>query len=355
VNIDSSWIWIAVLAIYWLWSRFDARFPGIGSGTALAYAVVGALLFFGSVLLHELAHAVSARLSGIRVEGITLVFFGGFTAARSDEKGPGPAFVIAALGPGTSLAIGASLRWLSGVTESPGEPFPLLLGYVGLINLFMAGFNVLPGLPLDGGRMVQAAVWRVTGNRGLGTRVAAWAGMGVGVLLFGAAIWAAVGGDPGRGSLFEALWLAIIGLFIFQGARAAGQHVGLADRLATRTVADVMEPPPPAVPADLSLSETLERFLRGHEEEAFPVVELGGRVVGMISFSSARDLGARDPLRRAREALIPLEHVLVVHPDDRLDVVSTRLGSRRAALVLRDGVLVGAISGVDVARWARRG
>ena len=352
---DSSWIWIAVLAVSTLWGRFDARFPGIGSGSALAYAVLGAILFFGSVFLHELAHAISARLSGIRVEGITLVFFGGFTAARSDEKGPGPAFVIAALGPGTSLAIGAGLRWLSGVAEAPGEPFPLLLGYVGLINLFMAGFNVLPGLPLDGGRMLQAAVWRVTGNRTLGTRVAAGTGMAVGVLLFAAAIWTATRGDAGQRNLFESIWLAVIGLFIFQGARASGRHVDLVDRLAARTVAEVMEPPPPAVPADLSLSETLERYLRGHEEEAFPVIELGGRVIGMISFSSARDLGARDPLRRAREALIPLEHVLIVHPDDRLDVVSTQLGSGRAALVLRDGLLVGAISRVDVSRWARPG
>jgi CBS domain-containing protein len=124
-------------------------------------------------------------------------------------------------------------------------------------------------------------------------------------------------------------------------------------RLAAGTVADAMEPPPAAVPSTLSLSETLDRFLRGHEGEAFPVVE-DGRVIGMISFNSARDLGVHDPLRPARDALIPLEHVLVARPEERLDEVSDRLGAEGAALVLHDGVLVGAITGTGVYRWAAR-
>lgn len=345
VNVDSSWIWIAVLAVFSLWTRFDARFD-LGSGVALLYGVLGAALFFGSVFCHELAHAATARLAGIRVEGITLVFFGGFTAARSEEKGAGPAFAIAALGPGTSLALSGGFWALSRLPQGTDGPIPGLFGYLGWVNLFMAVFNVLPGLPLDGGRMVQAAVWRITGNRDRGTRIAARAGMGVGVLLFGAAIVEAALND-----LFGALWLGIIGLFIFQGARASEQHIGISRRLASATVADAMEPPPPAVPAHLSLSETLERYLRGHEEEAFPVVEQG-KVIGMISFSSARELGSQDPLRPARDAMIPLERVLVAHPDERLDEVSQRLGTARAAIVLRDGELAGSITGGGLYRWA---
>ncbi|HZD18026.1 MAG TPA: site-2 protease family protein [Actinomycetota bacterium] len=345
VNVDASWLWIAVLVIFTLWARFDVRFPDLGSGFALLFGVLGAALFFGSVFCHELAHAVTARLSGIRVEGITLVFFGGFTAARSDERGPGPAFAIAALGPGTSLALSGAFWALSRATQGTDGPVPWLLGYVGWVNLFMAVFNVLPGLPLDGGRMVQAAVWRLSGNRDRGTTIAARAGMGVGVLLFGGALLAGV-----REELFSAVWLVIIGVFIFQGARASEQHIGLARRLAGATVADAMDPPPAAVPADLSLSETLDRHLRGHEDEAFPVID-GGTVIGMISFSSARELGARDPLRPARDALIPLDRVLVAHPDEPLDQVSGRLGTGGAALVLRGGRLVGAITGGGVYRW----
>lgn len=222
------------------------------------------------------------------------------------------------------------------------------MSYVSAVNLFMAVFNALPGLPLDGGRMLQSVVWRVTGDQQKATRIAARAGLVVGGLVIALAIFALA-----RQQLFEAVWAGIIGMFIFRGAQASEQRIGIDDRLASATVADAMDPPPPAVPADLSLSQTLDRFLRGHEEEAFPVIE-GGNVIGMISFSSARELGMRDPLRPARDAVIPLEHVLIAHPDERLDEISARLGTERAALVLKDGQLVGAISGSGVYRWAAR-
>lgn len=346
VNVDSSWIWIAVLAVYTLTNGVQQRF-GVETGRAVGFGVFGALLFFGSVFLHELAHAVTARLSGIQVDGITLVFFGGFTAARSEDKGPGPSFWISAFGPGTSLAIGAVLVWASRTTSGSDAPASWLIGYVGALNLFMAALNVLPGLPLDGGHMLQSAVWRFTGNRTTGVRVAARTGMAVGALLLVGAAFMISRDDPG-----SAIWLGIIGLFVFQGSRASDRQVGLSDRLAHGTVSDAMEPPPAAVPADLSLSQTLDRFLRGREGEAFPVVHDDGNVIGMISFSSARELGARDPLRPARDAMIPLDRVLVVHPEETLEEVSNRLGSSRAALVLRDGRLVGAITGAGLHRWA---
>ncbi len=347
VNVDSSWIWIAVLAVSSLWSRFDAEFPSLGTAQAFGYALLGAFLFFGAVFLHEGAHALSARFAGIEVHGITLVFFGGFTSARSESKGPGPAFAIAAFGPATSLALGGAFWVLEQITQGGSGPLPGLFGYIGWVNLFMAVFNTLPGLPLDGGRMLQAVVWRITGRRETGTRVASRTGMVVGA---GMIAWAIL--EATRDDLFGAIWLGLIGLFIFQGARANEQHVGLSSRLAGATVAEAMDPPPPAVPADLSLSQTLDRFLRGHEGEAFPVVA-DGKVIGMISFNSARKLGGTDPMRPARDALIPLDQVLLAHPDEPLDEVADRLGAERAALVVRDGELVGAITGSGLVRWAR--
>ena len=348
VNVDSSWIWIAVLLVATFWARLDQEFPDIASGEAFGYAVFGALVFFGSVFLHEAAHAIAARANGIEVHGITLVFFGGFTAARADEKGPGPALTIAALGPGTSLGLSGVFWLLSRLTEDTAGPLPGLLSYVAAVNLFMAIFNALPGLPLDGGRMLQSVVWRVTHDQQKATRIAARSGLVVGGAVIAFAIYALT-----QEQVFQAVWGGIIGLFIFRGAQASEQRIGIDGRLAAATVAEAMDPPPPAVPADLSLSLTLDRFLRGHEEEAFPVIQ-DGEVIGMISFNSARELGIRDPLRPARDALIPLEHVLVAHPDERLDEVSARLGTDRAALVLRDGRLVGAISGSGVYRWAAR-
>jgi Zn-dependent protease len=357
VNVDASWIWIAVLAVYTLYARFEGRVDVTG-GRALAYAIFGAALFFGSVFLHELAHAVTARLSGIAVEGITLVFFGGFTAARSEDKGAGPAFAISALGPATSFAL-AGAFWLTAHTLGSDEvaaggtlaadPIAYVFAIVAGINFFMAVFNVLPGLPLDGGRMLQAAVWGISGNRERGTLVAAYGGMALGAVLFAAALYSLSRQDD----LFFALWLGLIGSFIFQGARSARARIGFTERLTGATVADVMEPPPAAVPGGLSLSETLDRYLRGHEGEAFPVID-DGRVIGMISFASARALGAVDPLRPARDALIPLSSVAVARPDESLHDIAERLGASRQALVLRDGELVGAISGSAVYRYATR-
>jgi len=344
VNVDSSWLWIAVLAVWSLWSRFQI-YPGVNSNAALGFAVLGAALFFGSVFLHELAHAIAARLNGIEVHGITLVFFGGFTSARSDEKGAGPALLIAAVGPGTSLAIGLLLAAVHNMVGST-EPLSEALRSVAAINLFMAAFNVLPGLPLDGGRMLQAAVWGISKKRDLATRVAAGGGMVVGGLLLFVAIY-----EVSVNDLFRAVWIGMIGIFVYQGARTSERQIGLASRLAGATVADAMDRPPPAVPAEMTLSEALDRFLRGHETEAFPVVDQG-RVIGMVSFNSAREHGSRDPLLPVRAALIPLENVLTAHPDEPLDQVSTRLGTGRAALVLRDGELVGAITGSGLARWA---
>jgi len=346
VFVDPSWVWIAALLTYTTWSQLDQRHGELTSGAALMYALLGSAMFFGAVFLHEGAHAVAARANGIEVQGITLVFFGGFTSARSDAKGPGPAFVIAAVGPATSLVLGGLFWWLSRLTEASNAPLSGLLGYVGLVNLYMAVFNVLPGLPLDGGRMLQSAVWRVTGRHDRGTGVAAWTGMGIGVALLGLAVFEVAGGRQGYG-----VWFGIIGVFIFQGARASNRHIGLARRLAGASVADAMDPPPPAVPAEMTLSEALDRFLRGHEEEAFPVTE-SGRVIGMVSFNSAREVGTQDPLRPVRDAVIPLTQVLLAHPDDPLEEVAALLGTERAALVLREGELVGTITGSGVRRWA---
>jgi Zn-dependent protease/predicted transcriptional regulator len=346
VNVDASWIYIAVLGVYWLYVRFEGRLD-VTSTAAFGYAVLGAVLFFGSVFLHELAHAVTARISGIHVEGITLVFFGGFTSARSEQKGAWRSFAISAMGPATTLVVAAVLLAAAAVVDGD-TPLPRLLEIVGRINLFMAGFNALPGLPLDGGRMLQAAVWGVTRNRDRGIVVASYGGMAVGVAMFGLALLAV-----SRQQLFDAIWVGLLGSFIFQGARSARERITIDRRLEGATVVDVMEPPPTVVPADLSLSETLDRYLRGHEDQAFPVVQ-DGLVIGMVSFASARDLGSVDPLRPAREAMIPLGDVVTLSVDDPIEQVISRVGTQRAALVLDQGRLVGAVTPSSVYRFASR-
>jgi Zn-dependent protease len=353
VNVDSSWVWIAVLSVYWLWSQLAHRSPELGSTEAFVLAVGAAALFFGSVFLHELAHAVAARVNHIEVSGITLVFFGGFTSTRSDERGPGAAFVIAAAGPLASFLLAGVFFALGRGLADANPPLGEAIAYVGFINGLMAVFNVLPGFPLDGGRMLEAITWGVTRSHERGTRVAAGAGMVLAAGLVASAIYLGTR-SQNPNALIDALWLVMIASLIFQGARAARQQIGLRSRLAGASVADAMDPPPLAIPADMTLSEALDRFLRGHEHEFFPVIEEGGSVAGVVTFDSARRVGMRDPLRPVRDAMIPLSDVLTAAEAEPLDRAVMRLGPGRAALVLRDGRLVGTITGRSVDRWAAR-
>jgi Zn-dependent protease len=351
VNVDSSWVWIAVLAVYSLWSQLGLRYPELATFDAFALAVGAAALFFGSVFLHEVAHAVAARVNDIEVTGITLVFFGGFTSTRSDERGAGPAFMIAAAGPLTSFALALVFVLLGRAVGVVNPPVGGAIAYVGAINGLMAAFNILPGFPLDGGRMLEAATWGITRDHDRGTRIAAGAGM---LVAAGLVAFALLELNRNSNNLIWSLWLVMIASMIFQGARAARQQLGMRSRMSGASVGEAMDPPPVVIPADMTLSEALDRFLRGHETEVFPVIGPGGTVVGVVTFESARRVGMSDPLRPVGDAIIPLADVLTAREDEPLDRVVLRLGPGRGALVLRDGRLVGTITGRSVGRWAAR-
>jgi Zn-dependent protease len=345
ISVDTSLLWAAALFTYVLWVRFSSV-PALASWAAIALAAFAVALFFGSVLVHELAHAAASRALRIPVEGVMLFFLGGATTARTEDRGPGAEFLVSAAGPAASLALGGTFWWLADLVRNVNVPVAAAIGRVGWINVVIAAFNALPAFPLDGGRMLRAAIWKVGRNRRLATRVAAGGGIVLAGLLTAGGLWRASNGDLGG-----AVWLFVIATFIYQAARAANRELAVRDVLVRGVVADAMGPPPTSIPGDLSLTETLDRYLRGHEDESFPVVE-DGRVLGMLTFDSARRIGRDEPTRPARDAVIPIEDLLVVAPGDRLDVVAERVGPGRAALVLRDGHLVGAIGGHDIGRWA---
>src|SRR5919202_4926213 len=153
IRIDSSWAIMAVLVTYSLWLRFTFRYAELENLPAFGLAVFAAALFFGSVLVHELAHAGMARARGIAVSGITLFLFGGATSARVEDRGPGDEFLITAVGPGSSLALAGAFWGLAAAVESIGGRFDEALRYVAGVNLILAIFNLVPGFPLDGGRI----------------------------------------------------------------------------------------------------------------------------------------------------------------------------------------------------------
>jgi Zn-dependent protease/predicted transcriptional regulator len=350
IRVDPSWGIIAVFFTYSFWIQFSnrARFPTLGAGAAGAFAILTAALFFGSVLGHELAHAGMSKARGIPVSGITLFLFGGATHAKVDAKGPADEFLITVVGPLTSGLLGGLFLLLHALgSESLTNPFTFMFGYLAFINLLLAAFNLLPGFPLDGGRLLRSGLWRAMGLP-RATHVAARAGQAVGLLIAAAGIPL----SAATGDVLQFLWLAFIGWFLFRAASASLAEEDRRTLLRNTTAGDVMSPPPPTIPADLQVAMALERFLDGHEGEAFPVIE-GGHVVGFVSPRTARET----PLNReVRDAMVQGRGVVEAGPGETMDAITDRLGEQKAqtVLVLDHGRLVGVIEREDLSRFLRR-
>jgi Zn-dependent protease len=223
VRVDASWFVIVALVVWTFWSRFDA---GRATLDALAMALVAAFLFFASVLAHEIAHALEARHRGIEVRSITLYLFGGTTEMASEVRRPGDEFAVTAVGPWTSIVLGCAFGLVAFAADrtaasAVGEVAALLAW----VNLVLAFFNLLPGAPLDGGRMLDSIVWRVTGDHARARRVSTGAGrlLGIALVLMG------IGGALFVGdAVVEGLWLALIGAFLVVAATAERQRTGVA-------------------------------------------------------------------------------------------------------------------------------
>jgi Zn-dependent protease len=340
--IGSSWVWVAVLYVYLTYAQLTHDIS-VSEGEALWLAVFATFLFFGSVLVHEAAHAVMARSLGLPVAGITLVFWGGATETRANARGPLGEFLVSFVGPATTLALAGVFRVAADATA--GTTSEILSRLAGISVLF-AAVNALPGFPLDGGRMLLATVWAITGSRRTAMRAAGWSGIVIGGAMIAAAVWE----FSGEGRWF--LILGYIGFVLISTGRSMEGRIRLRDELAGARARDAMRTAPTAVPASMALSDALDRYLRGTDGDTFPVVD-AGRVIGTLSRTSARRVGARDPLRPVRDGVLPLNQTPVVSPDDPLDDVIEWLGGRDG-LVLQGDQLVGAIGPRDVERWYRR-
>jgi Zn-dependent protease/CBS domain-containing protein len=344
IYLGSSWIWVAFLYVFLQYSRFAESAWNPTTSSMLALTALSAVLFFGGVFLHECAHAAVARGFGLPVSGITLVFWGGATETPSNAKGPLAEFLVSAAGPATTLAI-AGIYAAVAAQIAPGPTHDVVQELAGL-NLLFAGFNALPGFPLDGGRMLLAGAWAATRNRNLALRIAGFAGIAVGAAMLAVAI---ISFQNGSGWW---LFLGYIGFILVSTGSATSKRINLREQLAAGTVADAMRPPPDTVPATMTLSEALDHVLRENPTQSFPVVE-GGRVIGTVSIDSARKIGQRDPFRRVRDGMRPLSQSIAVRPGDNLaDAIEWLAG--RDAMVLRDGVLVGAVGPNDIQTWYDR-
>ena len=344
IYITVPWLIFAAFVVYLTYERL-ARGNVLTDQQALWWSVLNACLFYGSIIFHELSHAVTARVFGLHVHGITLVFWGGYTETHSADRGPFASFLISAAGPLSTLAL-AGAFWI-GAEVSEGV-LSAILGDLAFLSLLFAALNALPGLPVDGGRMLLAVVWGVTKDRFVALRVAGWGGVVVGAILGAVGIQRL---QAGRG---DWLFFAFIGwMMINQGIQVGKQAPVLRD-LSSGTVAEAMGPAPPPIPVDATLLHALETHLRADRSTEFPVADGFGRVVGSLSFSDASKLGAKDPTRGVREAMTPPEQMRTVKPDLSLDRALEWMAGNGQALVLDGERLLGRLTTVDVDRWYRR-
>ena len=312
VGADVSWFVVLFLFIWILSSSFQETLGGSNTEAYLT-AVASALLFFVSLILHELGHALVARRQGIGINGIDLWFFGGIARVSGDTQSPGDEFKIAAAGPAVTLLVVAACVGVGGllagfddlwdaarlVEGADVTPALLLISWLATINAIVFVFNLVPAFPLDGGRIARAVAWRVTGDRQRATRAAAALGQGFAYLMMGLGVYALISGGVVTG-----LWLVVLGLFLGQAARGAVVQTAFASRLDGVTVADIMDREPVAIPGELPVTRAHEEYFLRYRWPWFPVVDLAGRFVGVARQERVQAAeGTGDPTIKVSDVL----------------------------------------------------
>jgi len=338
-----------------LWSLAEGYLPGVFPDVArprlwLA-GVAGTVLFFASVVIHELSHSLTARALGVEVLEITLFVFGGVSRLASEAKDAWTEIKIAAVGPLSSFCLAATFRALSTLPASdPAGPSltAVILNYLVVVNLALGVFNLLPGFPLDGGRVLRAFWWLVTGSPSRATRVATRWGVAVALLLiaYGIAqvVWLRnLGG----------LWMVLLGLFLRSAASASGRDLLLRSRLEGARVSDAMLGPSSGIASDLSLERAVADYFRSRGLEAFPVVR-DDRICGIVSLDAVRAFPVDERANASvQAAMTPLDLTLATRPDQLLAVALERmvLAGERWLPVVAETSTVGILTRGSVSRF----
>ena len=335
IAVDFSWFIVLFLIIFWL-SGFYRDVLDTDQGATAPYllAVASAVLFFASILLHELGHAFVAARNGIEVSSITLWMFGGVARLERDSDTPATEFKVAVAGPlvtaaivavcailGLALAGGDQVRHAALTQENTQTSgIAAMVVWLGSINLLVLVFNLVPAFPLDGGRMARAIAWWRTGSRNSGTRFAATLGewFGLFLILAGLGYFLVYLGD-----VIGGIWLAFVGFILRGAAKSAIAQTELTSRIEGISVADVMDPDPVAIPEGASIEQALDEYFLRYRSPWFPVVDTAQHVIGLVdrptadnvpaverTSASVRDVVARDSGSLTVKEDAPLESVL---------------------------------------------
>jgi Zn-dependent protease/predicted transcriptional regulator len=353
VRIGINWSVLVIFALI-VAGLAAGRFPLVAPDRSpvahLLAGLVAAVLFFGSLLAHELSHAIVAQRNGLEVQGITLWMFGGVAKLEGEAATPGAEFRIAGVGPLVSLALGllfGLLWWVTGDLLGTGLTREVLQ-WLAVINVALAVFNLAPAAPLDGGRILRALLWWRRGDRTSAAVTAARAGRLFGFLLVALGVVELLL-VPGLGGL----WLVLIGFFIANAAAAEGSYAQVQAGLSGLRVADVMTPSPVVLPQHLNVEQAVDVYLLPNRFSSFPVVDPDGRPVGLVTLQRIKQVPREQwPVTSIQRVVTPLDEVTVATPFEPLLEVLRRIrqGGETRVLVVHEGQVVGIVSPTDIAR-----
>ncbi len=353
IQISLNYSWFIIFGLI-AWSLAQGYFPQMRPDLSLTtYWLMGlitALLLFLSVLLHELSHSYVALASGIEIKGITLFIFGGLARISREPSDARTEFKIAIAGPAASLAL-ALVFWLSsrGVDFlMPGSVISSIFYYLFLINGILVAFNLIPGFPMDGGRILRAAVWKITGNLRKATRVASVTGQAIAFLMILFGIWQIL-----RGFFFNGMWIALIGWFIHSAAARGYQQVLMKDMLKDLRAKDLMNRDFETVSSDLSVQNLVEDYVLKRRERAFLVSD-AGKLRGIVCLEDIK--GVAPDLRdstKVKDIMTPEAKLEMASPEDNGNEVLSKLSSRniRQLPVVEEGKVQGILCRGDVLRF----
>jgi Zn-dependent protease/CBS domain-containing protein len=348
IDLDLSWFLIVGLLAWMLAaSYFPAEFAGWSRGEYWGIGIVTALMLFVSVLIHELAHSLAAKHYGIPVSRITLFLFGGVSQIAAEPPDAAAEFWIAVVGPITSFAL-AALFWEIEPVASGSQPAMALVKYLALLNLVLAIFNLIPGFPLDGGRVFRAIYWQISRNYHRATMAAGVSGRFFGFVLIFWGVWQAL-----FGHIVNGIWIAFIGWYLESAAGSQMQMEALRDLLGGSRVTDAMRRDFAQLPSSMELEDVVDRYLRPMHSRYALVTDPAGRA-GMVTLDRIRDV-PRDVWQStpAGQVMVPLERIATTEPDEGLWAAlekMTRSGGNLLAVV-DEGGIVGVLSREDILHY----
>jgi Zn-dependent protease len=366
ISVDWSWFLILFLVIFYTSQTYsDLLGENASSSTPFVLGVLTAVGFFGSILLHELGHAVVAERNGIGITGIQLWVFGGMARMDREAETPGAEFKVAIAGPLVTLALFVLLAGCGILASGTGafEDAALLdpnadvsgllamAAWLAVINFLLLVFNLLPAFPMDGGRVARAIAWWRTGDRTSATRFAANLGRAMAYLMIGGGLALIFMGD-----LFSGVWLALIGMVVNGSARGAAMQTAISSRIDSLQVADVMDREPVAIPGDISVERALDEYFLRYRWPWFPVVDAAHRFLGLLERDRADEVPEVSRANANVADLIDPDQGLFIRDDTPLDSLLANRNLRRLGALMAvdaDGRLSGVITVEQVGRALR--